>query len=124
MKIEKLLDFIGWTFLIVAILLLKFSERLLDNIIRAKSFLTEFAIYGVIISAVILYLIYKTNPNYFKGGEKRASAVLSYFFGIIALFVFGGAYYNLQTAKKNTKNLKVFVSGKSKNTRYGTTYLT
>ena len=124
MNTDKLLDYIGWTFLVATIILLRLSERLLDNVIKAKSFLFEFAIYGTILSATILLAIYKTNPDYYNGGEKRASAVLSYFFGVIALFVFGSAYYNLETAKKNIKHLKAFVADKSLNVRYETPYLT
>lgn len=123
MNIDKLLDYIGWTFLVATILFLRISEQLLDNIIKAKSFLIEYALYGAFFSATVLFLFYKTNPNYYKGGEKRASAILSYFFGVTALFVFGTTYYNFQTAKKNPRELKAYVSDKTKNFRYGTNYL-
>jgi hypothetical protein len=66
----------------------------MENIMKAKSFLLEYSFYGAILSTTILYLIYKTNPDYYKGDEKRASAVLSYFFGVITLSVFGTAFYN------------------------------
>jgi hypothetical protein len=95
----------------------------MENIMKAKSFLLEYSFYGAILSTTILYLIYKTNPDYYKGDEKRASAVLSYFFGVITLSVFGTAFYNFETAKENTTEIKAFVSDKSKNFRYGTTYL-
>jgi hypothetical protein len=124
MKIDKLLDYIGWTFLIATIIFLKVAERLLDNIIKAKSFLLEYSTYGLIFSATVLFLIYKLQPEYFRSKEtKRGSAVLSYFFGIIALFVFGMAYYNLETAKRNTKTSKALVLSKSKNFSSGTPYL-
>lgn len=124
MNTYKLLDYIGFTFLVATIVLLQFSERLLDNVIKAKSFLMEYAIYGTILSATTLILIYKTKPDYYIGGEKRASAVLSYFFGVIFLFVFGSAYYNVETAKKNLKPIPAFVIDKSLNIRYKTPYLT
>ena len=122
MNIDTVLDYIGWAFLIATIILLKVAERLLDNIIEAKSFLIENLLYGLLFT--LLILIYKLNPDYIKSGEeKKASAILSYFFGVIALFVFGSANYNLETAKRNTNIIKAFVSGKSKNFRYKTNYL-
>jgi hypothetical protein len=124
MGIDKLLDYIGWTFLVATILLLRLAEKLLDNIIKSNSFLLAYSFYGLILSATVLFFIYRTNPGYFEGGEKRASAVLSYFFGLIALFVFGAAYYNLETAKMNTRAVKAFVTEKSQNFRYKSAYLT
>lgn len=123
MSTKKLLDYFGWAFLIVTIILLKVAENLLDNIIEVKSFLLVNSFYGFILSSTVLLFIYKMNPMYFKGGEKRASAILSYFFGIIMLFVFGISKYNLETAKSNTSNLKAFVSDKYENVRYRTMYL-
>lgn len=123
MSINNLLDYVGWTLLAATILLLGLSVRLVENIIKAKIFVLEYSLYGTILSATILFLIYKTNPNYFKGGEKRGSAVLSYFFGVITLTVFGTAYYSFKTARENTTELKAFVTEKSKNIRYGTTFL-
>lgn len=124
MTIRTFLDYFGWTLLIATILLLTFSQRLLDNIINAKSFLIEYSIIGTFLSANALLLIYKTNPDYFKGGDKRASAILSYFFGIIAIFVFGTAYYNFNTAKNNTGIVKALVVIKHENIRHSTKYLT
>jgi hypothetical protein len=123
MNKHKLLDCIGWTFLVTTIVLLKLANRLLDNVINAKVFLFEFGIYGTILSAVILYVIYRTTPDYYKGGENRASALLSYFFGMIAIFVFGSACYNLETARKNIRSEKAYVSDKLMNVRYTTHYL-
>jgi hypothetical protein len=124
MNIEKILDYIGWTFLIVTIILLKVAERLLDNVIKAKSFLLEYSIYGIILSMTGLYLIYKLQPDYFNGGEeKRASAVLSYFFGWLAVFVFGSAKYNLETSKKDTKTINAYVIEHYENYLYKTKYV-
>lgn len=110
MNIEKILDYLGWTFLIVTITLLKLAERLIDNVIKAKSFLLEYSLCGLLLSLTVLYLIYKLQPDYFNSGEeKRASAVLSYFFGLLAVFVFGTAKYNLETSKKVTKTINAFV---------------
>lgn len=124
MNIEKILDYIGWTFLIMTILLLKVAERLLDNVIYAKSFLVEYSIYGLILSLIVLYLIYKFQPEYFNSGEeKRASAVLSYFFGLVAIFVFGSAKYNLETSKTNTKIINAFVIERYENYLHKTKYV-
>lgn len=123
MNIEKFLDYIGWTFLIVTITLLKVAERLLDNVIKAKSFLFEYSIYGLIISLTVLYIIYKLQPDYFNSGEeKRASAILSYFFGLVAIFVFGAAKYNLETSKADTKTINAFVIERYENYLYKTKY--
>lgn len=70
----------------------------------------EYLLYGTLLSSAILWLIYKYNRDYFDGGgERRASAVLSYFFGVIGLFVFGSAYYNSVTAKAASRNVQAFV---------------
>ena len=124
MNIDKLLDYIGWTFLIATLILLRVAERLLDNVIKAKSFLLEFSAYGLLLSATILFLIYRLRPDYFKSGEtKRGSAVLSYFFGVIALFVFGTAYFNLETSKHKTRTTNAFVREHYENYRYKTKYV-
>lgn len=124
MNTDKLLDYIGWTFLISTLILLGVAERLLDNVIRAKSFLLEFSAYGLILSAINLFLIYRIRPKYFKSEEsKRGSAVLSYFFGIIALFVFTTAYFNLETSKHNTRITHAIVREHYENYRYKTKYV-
>jgi hypothetical protein len=125
MNIEKFLDYIGWTFLVATLILLRIAERLLDNIIKAKSFLLEYSSLGLLLSLTVLYLIFRLQPDYFKSGEtKRASAILSYFFGLITLFVFGTAYYNLETSKQNTKTTSAFVIDHYENYRYKTKYVT
>ena len=54
-----------------------------------------------------------------------ASTILSYFFfGIIALFVFGTAYYNFDTAKNNKGKVKALVVIKHENISHSTKYLT
>lgn len=124
MNIEKILDYIGWTYLILTIILLRVSERLLDNVIKAKSFLLEYSFYGLILSMTVLYLIYKLQPDYFNSGEeKRASAILSYFFGLLAIFVFGAAKYNLETSKADTKTINAFVIERYENYLYKTKYV-
>jgi len=125
MNIEKFIDYIGWTFLVATLILLRIAERLLDNIIKAKAFLLEYTAFGLLLSLTVLYLIFKLQPDYFKSGEtKRASAILSYFFGLIALFVFGTAYYNLETSKQNTKTINAYVIDHYENYRYKTKYVT
>ena len=125
MNIEKLIDYIGWTFLIVTIVLLKVAEQLLDNIIKANLFLMEYSAYGLILSLTVLYLIYKLQPDYFKSGEtKRGSAVLSYFFGVVALFVLGSAKYNLETSRQNTTIINAYVIDHFENYRHKTKYVT
>jgi hypothetical protein len=124
MNIDKFLDYIGWTFLIATLILLRVAERLLDNVIKAKSFLIEYSIYGLLISTTVLFLIYKLNPDYFRSGEtKRGSAVLSYFFGVIALFVFLTAYINIETSKQNIRTANAFVKDHYENYRYKTKYV-
>lgn len=121
---DKFLDYLAWMLLMTVILLLRFRERLLDNIIQANSFLWEYALYGLVFSFIFLFCIYKIRPNYYKGGKRRASAVLSFFFGVLLLFIFGTAYYNFQTAEKNKKTIHISVLDKFKNQRYNTPYLT
>jgi hypothetical protein len=124
MKMENILDYIGWTFLIITVILLKVGERLLDNVIQAKSFVFEYSMYGLLLSLTVLYLMYKLQPGYFKNGtEKRASAVLSYFFGLVAIFVFGSAKYNLETSKKDTKTIHALVMERDENYLYKTPYV-
>jgi len=74
-------------------------------------------------SSALLLIIYSSNPKYFQGGEKRASAVLSYFFGIIVLSVVGAAYYNFNTSKLNSSKISATVTEKSQNVKYKSTYL-
>jgi hypothetical protein len=123
MNSDKILDYIGWTLIIVTIILLRFSERLIDNIINSNSFLIEYLIYGVIISSLFLYFLFKINRDYFKGNEKRASAVLSYFFGVIGIFLFSSAYLNFQSSKKNQEKIIGIVVNKSNNIKYKTNYV-
>ena len=124
MNSDKLLDYIGWTLLIIASILLGSFGKFIDNIIYAKSFILEFSIYSLIISSAILLLIYRFNPNYFKSeDEKRGSAILSYFFGVAIIFLFWFCNYNINTANEELKKIKGIVVKKMKNTRYGTRYL-
>jgi hypothetical protein len=117
---DKVLDYTGWTVLCITSLLMRFALPLVDNIIHSDRFLLEYLVYGTLLSSAILWLIYKYNRDYFDGGgESRGSAVLSYFFGVIGLFVFGAAYYNLATAKTDSRNVQAFVIKKFESGRPG-----
>ena len=124
MSVDRLLDIIGWTFLIAAITILKFFERSFENTVNGKSFVITYIIYGVLCSIGFMVLLYKTNRKYFDGGKERASAVLSYFFGIVVVVLLLAASYNKDTARKNIRLVQAIVTGKSKNVTYSTTYLT
>ena len=107
-----------------SVFIMKFFEQLIDNIIKAKSFVLEHSIYGILFSFTVLFIIHKMNPNYFKSEkEKRGSAILSYIFGLTIIFMFSMGYFNIKTSKNNSKMIKAIVLKKSKNTRYGTKYL-
>ena len=124
MSVDRLLDLIAWTFLFTTITALKYFEALFENTVNGKSFVMYGAIYGVVCSVGFLFLLYKTNRKYFRGGEKRASAILSYFFGIVVLTLLAAAVYNIKTARKDLRLVQAVVVNKSKNVSYGTTYLT
>ena len=124
MTFHKLLDAIGWTMLFTTILFFRFFGRSIDNMVYAKSFIVEYVILGAVCSALVLFLMYRTNKTYFSGGEKRGSAILSYFFGIIAIVLFSATAYNTETAKRNQSTIGAVVIDKSKNSRYSTPYLT
>jgi glucan phosphoethanolaminetransferase (alkaline phosphatase superfamily) len=121
---NKLLDYIGWSLLIAATLLLRVAERLLDNTVNARAFLKEYLIYGLLFSGVVLLSIYKINPNYFRSNEaQRGSAILSYLIGIMVSFIFMAAYLNFQTSKHAIKTSKAIVKEHYENYRYKTKYV-
>ncbi|MBP9884128.1 MAG: hypothetical protein KBF32_12035 [Chitinophagales bacterium] len=120
---EKMLDILAWAILILTILLLRFFGNSLENIIHEKNFILIYLTIGLSISGVFLLLIYKLRPSYFIGGETRASAVLSYFFGIAALTLFAAAAFTIQTAQQQKSILSAIITDKSINARYNTPYL-
>ena len=123
--LHKRLDYIAWAILIYSIILLRFNNRMLDNIINSNNFITKAAILGALISIVIMFFLYKKHPNYFKSSkEERGSAVLSYLIGIIIITIFSSGYLDKITSEKNKEIIKGIVLKKSKNIRYGSNYLT
>ncbi|MCB0515809.1 MAG: hypothetical protein R2798_10505 [Chitinophagales bacterium] len=48
---------------------------------------------------------------------------MSYFFGVVILFLFGTAFYNFETAKESKKTLNVFVIDKTEQFRHKKKYL-
>ena len=120
---DKILDYVGWLLLFAMILLLRFAQNIINNIIDTKSFMVEYGLIGALIASTFLFLVYKFNRNYFKGGEKRASAVLSYFFGITFLTIFVTAYFDLKICKENQQLRKAFIVQKSTNIKYGSKIL-
>jgi hypothetical protein len=70
-----------------------------------------------------MYLLYKMKRDYFDGGEKRASAVLSQFFSIIILTILLTAYYTYQSGKEHTYHKDAVVLSKGSNFKTGTDYV-
>ncbi len=123
-NIVRIIDYISWIVLLSSILVLAISGKLIENIINETSFLKTYSFYGVLIALSVLLLIYIFFPVYFNSDEeKRGSTVLSLFFGVTILYVFGAAYYNFKTAQTNKKSIKAFVIDKSKNIRYNNNYI-
>jgi len=118
MSTERLLDIIGWSFLSAAIVLLRFYESQLHNIINAKSFYIIYGIMGVVLSFAIVKFILKVFPNYSNSDENRQSAIAGYFVGIVAVFVFASTFYNIETAKDNKRLVEAIVTDKSNNHNY------
>jgi hypothetical protein len=120
---DKLLDYFSWALLIISILLLKVTSGYLENIIRGKKFVLQYALSGVFLASVWMYLLYRLNRQYFEGGEKRASAILSQFFSIIILTLFLSAFYNYYSGMKSTFAKKAFIISKTTNLRSGRNYI-
>ena len=120
----KILDYIAWTLLVVSIILLKLTSNFVENLVSGKRFALEMAGVGLVFASLWMFLLYKLKPSYFKGGEKRASAVLSQFFSIVILTIFLSTFYNYKTGIKNLSRVKAIVLTKSTNAYKGTTYVT
>jgi len=123
MSTERLLDIIGYTFLSAAIVLLGFYGSPLENLINGKSFYIIYAILGTVLSLAVVQFILKVFPDYSNSDESRLSAISGYLIGIVAVFVFASAFYNIETAKDNKRLIEAVVIDKTKNIKYSTTYL-
>ncbi len=122
MRIDKLLDILAWVFLFTGIILLMIGGRIIDNIIHANNFTIKSLAVGAIFAGVFIYVLLKLIPNYFKGGNSRASAILSFIFGIIVITLFGAGKFNMETSN-NKRIVTGYVVKKTKNHKYGTPYL-
>ena len=123
-RTDKILDVIAWIFLFVSIALLSTSGRILENIIHGNRFIIKFGLLGLIIAIIVLFVIYKTNKQYFQNETNaRESAILSYFFGIIVVTFFLCGFYNNYTAKQNQAYSEIVVADKAENIRYRTGYI-
>lgn len=124
MTVERILDYMAWSLLITSIIVLRFLERLVENLVEGKAFIIYYGIIGFVTGLFVLYLFYRFKPTYFKSNqEKRASAILSYVFSLSVLFLFGFAYYNKHTGESDLKKQEAIVVDKNKNYRYHTRYL-
>lgn len=123
MKKEQLLDYLSWTFLLLSLALLTFTTRYVENIIRGKMFVLEYGLWGILFASLWMFFLYRTYQSYFKGGERRASAILSQYFSWVVLTLFLGAFYNYETGKKNTIVKKALVVEKSENAKTRTKYV-
>jgi hypothetical protein len=79
-RIDKILDYSSWGLLIISMFLLKLASGYVENIILGKKFVWQTFLNGFIIASLWMFILYKLKRNYFEGGEKRVSAVLSQFF--------------------------------------------
>lgn len=122
LRLDKIIDNISFTLLIATLLLLKSASKYPENIIYGKRFVWNYFLLGLIISIAWIYFLYKMKRSYFDGGEKRASAILSQFFGIILWTIFLSAYYTYQSGKENIYYKEAIVVYKTNNIKTGTLY--
>jgi hypothetical protein len=120
---DKIIDYLSWTLLFVAILLLKATSSYVENIIHGRKFVWYYLLIGLVIASLWMFVLYKLKRNYFDGGEKRASAVLSQFFGIIVLTIFLNAFYTYQTGKTNLYHKTAVLQDKGHNLKSGADFL-
>lgn len=119
----KLMEYIGWALLILTIILFKFADRLMDNIIRAKGFLLIYGFIGLMLSIGFIYLIQRKLPGFFSESTKRGRVGMGYLLGLWALFTFGAALYNMETGRENTREIRAVVVKKVENNTYRTKYV-
>lgn len=70
-----------------------------------------------------MFILFNIKRDYFDGDEKRGSAVLIQFFGIIMLTVFLTSYYSYETGKSNIYYKKAVLINKSTNIKTHTNYI-
>ena len=122
-RIDKILDYSSWGLLIISMILLKLASGYVENIILGKKFVWQTFLNGFIIASLWMFILYKLKRNYFEGGEKRASAVLSQFFSIIILTIFVSTYYNYHSGKSKLYYKKAIVVDKSQNIKTSKPFL-
>lgn len=123
MNPDRLLEYLGWFFLLMAIVLFKFAGQLMENTIRSNSFLILYGSVGLGIAVLVVVLIYRLRPGFFKNSETRGRVGLGYLLGIFAVLIFGFARINKETGMVNKHTIKALVLKKARNTMYGTTYV-
>ncbi len=122
MNNNKIIDYISWVFLAITLVLLKIKSNYIENIIDGKKFVFEYALVGIALASLFIFLLYKFKNEYFEENDTRKKTILGQFFTIVFLTIFISTYINLKSGRTNLYIKRGYLLEKSKNIMYHDCY--
>ncbi len=96
-KLYTYINTISTTILVLGLLSLRYSEFVFSKTVHPQKFILLNLLYGLILSALLLVLLYRRFPFYYKNmGENNARALLGLLVGMPMLYLAGSAFYDTQ----------------------------